>query len=188
MRVPVPHHFDCSCDSCRRARTEDQLKYARRRLNEYRALTSEAYISLTSPDPFQTAFELCREMELRATWEKHFKKEYKVLVAQMRKYTVKLLDCIRKHDELTTILNWSGTHATVLNSSTDVDPAQRPKRIPIETQPQPLARLRMAIYYHQKEFVSHWACQQELMRKWLRGFNHYQESSTPTKILLNLVS
>ena len=176
MRVPEPHDFGCSCDRCSSELTtqKDQLKRAKKRLNEYRALTSEAYISLTSNDPFQTAFELARQMSKRAAEEKHFKREYKELVGNLSRYVVKLLDCVRTHEELQSILNCPGIDA--------IDDVYLPF-----SSSEPLVRLRVAIQHKQKEFVAYWSCQQELMRKWLRGFNQHHGRSGNSRIFLELV-
>ena len=54
----------------------DQLRVANFRLNAYRGLASEAYISLSSEDPFLTAFQLAKELRRLADDEKHFKVRY----------------------------------------------------------------------------------------------------------------
>lgn len=50
----------------------DELKFARSRLNAYRALASEAYISLSSDDPILTSFRLRKELQLVAKQEKYY--------------------------------------------------------------------------------------------------------------------
>ncbi len=51
----------------------DQLRVANFRLNAYRGLASEAYISLSSDDPFLAAFQLAKELRKLADVEEHFK-------------------------------------------------------------------------------------------------------------------
>ena len=51
----------------------DQLRMANFRLNAYRGLSSEAYISLSSDDPFLTGFLLAKELRKLSDDEKHFK-------------------------------------------------------------------------------------------------------------------
>ena len=51
----------------------DQLRVASYRLNAYRGLASEAYISLSSDDPFLTAFQLAKELRKLSDVEEHFK-------------------------------------------------------------------------------------------------------------------
>ena len=51
----------------------DSLRHAQSRLNAYRGLASESYISLASIDPILTAFELGRELRDLSGKEKYFK-------------------------------------------------------------------------------------------------------------------
>lgn len=68
-----PHKFSCGCVECRNRMKFDQLRMANFRLNAYRGLASEAYISLSSEDPFLTAFQLAKELRTLSNEEKHFK-------------------------------------------------------------------------------------------------------------------
>ena len=68
-----PHKFSCSCMECRNRMKFDQLRMANFRLNAYRGLSSEAYISLSSDDPFLTGFLLAKELRKLSDDEKHFK-------------------------------------------------------------------------------------------------------------------
>jgi hypothetical protein len=54
--IEKPHKCHCPCKDCLDAARLDELKFARSRLNAYRALSSEAYISLSSDDPILTSF------------------------------------------------------------------------------------------------------------------------------------
>ena len=44
--IDRPHRCHCLCDDCQTLANQDELKFARSRLNAYRALASEAYLSL----------------------------------------------------------------------------------------------------------------------------------------------
>ena len=68
-----PHKFACGCQECRNKMKFDQLRLAKYRLNAFRGLASEAYISLSSKDPVLTAFELGAELKRLSREEKHFK-------------------------------------------------------------------------------------------------------------------
>lgn len=72
-RIPRPHHYYCACHACKEKSKMDTLRFRIRRLESYRALASEAYISLASRDPILTAFELRKELRQVAAMEKHFK-------------------------------------------------------------------------------------------------------------------
>lgn len=56
----------------------DQLRSAKYRLNAYRGMSSDAYISLSSKDQILTAFELSRELKSLARTEKYFKVSLKI--------------------------------------------------------------------------------------------------------------
>ncbi len=72
-RITKPHLFECKCNECANRFKFDSLRHAQSRLNAYRGLSSEAYISLASVDPILTAFELGHEIKVLSTKEKHFK-------------------------------------------------------------------------------------------------------------------
>ena len=61
-RIVKPHDANCKCNECSNKFKFDSLRFAQSRLNAYRGLASEDYISLASMDPIQTAFELGREV------------------------------------------------------------------------------------------------------------------------------
>ena len=107
-RIAKPHDFDCKCLECHNRFKFDSLRHAQSRLNSYRGLASESYISLASYDPIMTAFELGHELRLLATKEKFFKTEYLNLAECLSHFTVKLLNNIRGRDELETVLNKTG--------------------------------------------------------------------------------
>ena len=72
-KVQKPHKFGCLCQECVNKMKFDQLRSAKYRLNAYRGLASEAYISLSSKDPILTAFQLSKELRLLSRNEKYFK-------------------------------------------------------------------------------------------------------------------
>ena len=51
----------------------DRLRSAKSRLNSYRGLASEAYISLSSKDPILTAFQLSDEIQELLDSQKFFR-------------------------------------------------------------------------------------------------------------------
>lgn len=72
-RISKPHPFHCECPSCTNRLEFDSLRHTQSRLNSYKALASEAYISFASEDPILTAFELGNELKILSTKEKCFK-------------------------------------------------------------------------------------------------------------------
>ena len=57
-RIATPHPYSCKCNDCVNRVIFDSLRHAQSRLNAFRGLASESYISLASIDPLLTAFEL----------------------------------------------------------------------------------------------------------------------------------
>ena len=72
-RIIKPHDYECKCNECSNKFKFDSLRFAKSKLNAYRGLASESYISLASIDPIQTAFELGHEIKLLSSKEKYFK-------------------------------------------------------------------------------------------------------------------
>ncbi|CAH1779725.1 unnamed protein product [Owenia fusiformis] len=161
-----PHSYNCCCTECTEKVELDQLRYSKMRLNNYKGLASEAYISLSSKDPILTAFQLGRELKNVANFEKYFKTEYLQLAAGLSDYVVKLLDKVRSHEELETILN--ETNGSTLG--------KREK----------LARLKLAIFYDEKKFTAHATCQQKLVSIWYAGMLNIERKGAMMKFFLHL--
>jgi transient receptor potential cation channel subfamily C member 6 len=107
-RIEKPHEFYCTCNECSNRFKFDSLRHAQSRLNAYRGIASESYISLASIDPILTAFELGHELQFLADKEKYFKSEYSKLSENLSEYVVKLLNNVRGRDELEILLNKTG--------------------------------------------------------------------------------
>lgn len=71
--IQAPHKYGCMCQECINKTKFDQLRAARYRLNAYKGLASEAYISLSSRDPILAAFQLGNELKKLAQIEKYFR-------------------------------------------------------------------------------------------------------------------
>ncbi|CAF3484392.1 unnamed protein product [Rotaria sp. Silwood1] len=145
-RITKPHDYHCKCQECHNKFEFDSLRHAQSRLNAYRGLASESYISLASIDPIVTAFELGHELRDLSGKEKYFKNEYLSLADQLSAYAVKLLDKVRGHKELDCVLGKTGKET--------------------EEKYVLLARLYLAIKYEEKPFVAHSNCQQKLVEIW----------------------
>ncbi|XP_067652224.1 short transient receptor potential channel 7-like isoform X3 [Haliotis asinina] len=163
-RIQKPHKYSCGCNECDNKIRFDQLRLAKYRLNAYRGLSSEAYISLSSKDPILTAFELAAELRKLSKIEKHFKLEYRQLADQLSEYVVKLLDRIRTQEELDLILNKTGDHTTEAYEN--------------------MARFQLALDYKEKRFVAHPNCQQRLVHMWYRGMRSWDRSGTVRRLAL----
>ncbi|XP_078596660.1 short transient receptor potential channel 4-like [Branchiostoma floridae x Branchiostoma japonicum] len=80
------------------------------RLNILRALCSPYYISLTSSDPFQTAFGLTGELNEMMVMDSQHAHEYRALADQCGDFAADLLGQVQDVDELVTVMSgedWS---------------------------------------------------------------------------------
>jgi hypothetical protein len=75
-KITKPHDYNCKCNECINRIKFDPLRHAQSRLNTYRGLASEAYISLASIDPILTSFEMGYELRILASKEKYYKVKY----------------------------------------------------------------------------------------------------------------
>jgi len=71
--IEHPHSIYCKCPDCEQRQSTDSLKRSLSRLNAYKALSSPAFMALSSADPITTTFELRQEMMLVAEAETEFK-------------------------------------------------------------------------------------------------------------------
>jgi len=131
-----PHKFACGCQECRNKMKFDQLRLAKYRLNAFRGLASEAYISLSSKDPILTSFELSVELRRLSKLENEFKVDYEKLACKCQDFAVDLLEQTRGSRELNIILNHDTT-------STGMDASGSEKMM--------LSRLKLAVKYKQKK-------------------------------------
>ncbi|XP_074647729.1 short transient receptor potential channel 7-like [Tubulanus polymorphus] len=121
----------------------DPYYVAKHRLETFRGVCSEAYVSLANDDPIRTAMDLGRSLRKAASQERHFSEEYNQLADALSSYLVKLMDHVRNTRELDTIINHNrdGTEDK-------------------------FATLKLAVDYGEMKFISHPACQQELEMTW----------------------
>ncbi|CAJ0579097.1 unnamed protein product, partial [Mesorhabditis spiculigera] len=158
---PMPHKYNCICESCDRERLNDSLQYSLKRINTYRALASPAWMSLTSPDPIFSAFRLSWELQQLSQIEHEFKDTYLKLSEQCKQFACDLLSQCRSSEEVIAVLN--------------KDVANHDENIDVWASKLSLSRLKLAIKYQQKAFVSHPHCQQLLTSIWYEGFPGRQQ-------------
>ncbi|XP_072746647.1 transient receptor potential protein isoform X2 [Anoplolepis gracilipes] len=164
--LPTPHDARCGCDECVSSNEQDSLRYSQSRINAYRALTSPSLIALSSKDPLLTAFELSWELRRLSRMEQEFRAEYNEMREQTQQFSTALLDHARTSYELEIMLNYNPT-------GENWDPGER----------QTLDRLKLAIKYKQKQFVSHPNVQQLLAAIWYDGLPGFRRKSVMAQLL-----
>ncbi|KAF0887400.1 TRPC5 protein, partial [Crocuta crocuta] len=167
VTIPRPHQIRCNCVECVSSSEVDSLRHSRSRLNIYKALASPSLIALSSEDPILTAFRLGWELKELSKVENEFKAEYEELSQQCKLFAKDLLDQARSSRELEIILNHRDDH------SEELDPQKY----------HDLAKLKVAIKYHQKEFVAQPNCQQLLATLWYDGFPGWRRKHWVVKLL-----
>ncbi|XP_051533407.1 short transient receptor potential channel 5-like [Myxocyprinus asiaticus] len=167
VTIPRPHQIRCDCVECVSSSEVDSLRHSRSRLNIYKTLASPSLIALSSEDPILTAFRLGWELKELSKVENEFRQEYEELSQQCKLFAKDLLDQARSSRELETILNHRDYH------SEELDPREG----------RDLAKLKLAIKYHQKEFVAQPNCQQLLATLWYDGFLGWRRRHWAVKLL-----
>uniref|UniRef100_A0A7I4YAH2 Transient-receptor-potential-like protein n=1 Tax=Haemonchus contortus TaxID=6289 RepID=A0A7I4YAH2_HAECO len=169
-RIERPHRYSCICETCDRERLNDSLQYSLKRINTYRALASPAWMSLTSPDPILSAFKLSWELQHLSAVEHEFKETYLQLAEQCKQFACDLISQCRSSEEVIAVLNKDcNTH----DENVDVWASKLS-----------LSRLKLAIKYEQKAFVSHPHCQQLLTSIWYEGFPGRQQRGSSWNIIV----
>ncbi|TNN18347.1 Short transient receptor potential channel 7, partial [Schistosoma japonicum] len=121
----------------------DSLILEQQRLHTYQALSSSAYLALTTSDPVATAFILRNELYQLASQEKQFKEEYTELAVKCMDFAISCVDLCRTSDEL---------HC-LLGGTISLKPYERGN---------PLNTIKNAIQSHEKKFVAHPNCQHQM--------------------------
>ncbi|CAH1266726.1 TRPC5 [Branchiostoma lanceolatum] len=183
--ISTPHNLTCECDGCTERIKADSLRYSLHRISTYRALASPAWISLTSTDPILTAFRLSWELFNLAQLENEFKDPYMELVEECRTYAVQLLDQCRSSEEVIAVLNQACE-----DDDSDDEEEEEGAKDDEDEEKLSLNRLKLALKYEQKQFVSHPHCQQLLTSIWYESLPGWRKRNIFTKvfILMSLIS
>lgn len=137
--IPPPHYTDCQCMKCMR----DKLRQSKHRIETMKALSNPYWISLTSDDPFLTAFKLrnlCRKFGME---DDSCENQYVGIARQNVDFCLELLDEIETENECACLMK----HKKYKDES-DED----------------VAFINMAIQYKQKEVSMYLFCLSDLRR------------------------
>src|SRR6218665_3758097 len=149
-RIVKPHSLSCCCQRCKRETSEDSLRHSLLRIHTYRALSSPAWISLTSPDPVLTAFKLSWELDHLAMSENEFKDIYAELSEQCKRYSCSLLDQCRSSEEVIAVLN-RATEPRIDESPTPDEDDDTSTDTKTDKEKLTLDRFKLALKYEQKQ-------------------------------------
>ncbi|XP_077991402.1 short transient receptor potential channel 4-like [Glandiceps talaboti] len=150
---------------------EYTLEHSLGTVNVYKALASEAYISLTSSDPVNTAFELSHRLRQLSETDYEFRFQYADLAHRCEEFGADVLKYIRDSREQNTVLCTDPGEIAESNAIDD----QMPYKV------------KRAIRFGQKLFVTHPNCQQLLIEKWYHGLPDWRQQSMLKSLFLTLV-
>ncbi|XP_033646603.1 short transient receptor potential channel 4-like isoform X1 [Asterias rubens] len=137
------------------------LQHSLGMLNIYRALASQAYISLTSADPIHTAFEMCVKLRKLSMKNPEFSEQFQELAGQCEQFAADILGHIRNHKEQTCILYHDPYLWGAYVEGNGVGPY----------------KVKIAIHYEQRKFVAHPHCQQRLTQLWYEGLPRWYDTN-----------
>ena len=86
--IAPPHRLDCNCLKCQ----DNKLGQSKKRLEALQALSNPLWISLTSEDPFLTAFKLCKQSRKFSEQDDCFENDYQQLARSNQQFCLDLLD------------------------------------------------------------------------------------------------
>ncbi|XP_077985405.1 short transient receptor potential channel 4-like [Glandiceps talaboti] len=129
---------------------DTSLETSLKKLHIYEALTSEAYISLTSEDPIDSAFQLSVKLRQLSYKDYEFGQEYTKLSQKCEQFAADLLTQTRDHVEITSILTHKSKHRFEYDEEKVIH------------------RAIQAVCLKQKKFVANPHCQQYLTRQWYK--------------------
>lgn len=163
-RIEEPEYYVFSTQT-------NTLQHSLGLLNIYRALASQAYISLTSIDPINTAFEKGYLLRKLSRKNAEFSEAFIELAEQCEQFAADILGHIRNHKEQTCVLY----HDPNMYEGGDEDDDLGPYKV------------KVAINLQQKKFVAHPHCQQRLTQLWYEGLPRWYNSSFLSNLLFSVI-
>ncbi|XP_077991005.1 short transient receptor potential channel 4-like [Glandiceps talaboti] len=142
---------------------EFTLEHSVGTINVHRALTSEAFIALTSDDPISRAFELSDLMQNLSTQNFEFRSQFEQLAIKCEVFASELLTHVRNTQEQITVLTHDPEEWSRDNFHGDFKAAPY--------------KVKAAIDCDQKKFVAHPHCQQRLAERWYHGLEDWRKHS-----------
>ncbi|XP_077862185.1 transient receptor potential-gamma protein-like, partial [Saccoglossus kowalevskii] len=151
---------------------EFTLEHSVGTISVYKALTSEAYISLTCDDPIERSFHLSQQMRTLSIRDFEFRSQYEEMADRCECFAADLLSYIRNTSEQMTVM----TH----------DPKEWSRGQFNGNFEEPY-KVRSAITWGQKRFVAHSHCQQQLVEHWYKGLPGWRKYKSATRICYSIL-
>nr|XP_006813868.1 PREDICTED: short transient receptor potential channel 4-like [Saccoglossus kowalevskii] len=139
------------------------------RLHIYQALSSEAYISLTSVDPIGDAFVLSVTLRKLSKEEYEFSQEYEEMSIRCEQFAADLLAQTRDQREIRSVLEYDSK----LDAESVYDES--------------VQRVTEAVNYRQKKFIAQAHCQQYLIGQYYKQLKNKVDTSTFVMLLTSFL-
>ncbi|XP_077991360.1 short transient receptor potential channel 4-like [Glandiceps talaboti] len=138
-------------------------------INIYKALASEAFMSLTAEDPIKRAFVLSHKFRELSERNYEFRSQYEDLAQQCEQFSADLLNHVRDSTEQAIVLSHDPEAWSVTGKF------HEPHKV------------QTAIRYHQQKFVAHPHCQQRLIERWYFGLPNWRKQSEFNTMMLSML-
>ena len=119
--IEMPHTPYCDCVVCHAAAAEEEgagsgsgngsggsgshCDLSRARVHTFQAISSPAYVFLTSRDPVLTAMMLKRDLEQAAKQDSNFEAEFRQMAVKVDEFLAELIACCENSDEVKIVLS-----------------------------------------------------------------------------------
>ncbi|GMR58317.1 hypothetical protein PMAYCL1PPCAC_28512, partial [Pristionchus mayeri] len=151
--IPIPHHSNCSCESCRLVAPSNVEQL--RKIDVYRAISSEAFLWLATSDPFAAAAALATDFEQAIDDDNvEFIDVYNQLHQNVQNFALRLVEQCWKVEEV------------------DIFLSQRSLSLLTNCQ-QSYPRVRMGLDASLKDFAASIPVQRACATLWTQGWSNF---------------
>ncbi|XP_014251962.1 short transient receptor potential channel 5-like isoform X1 [Cimex lectularius] len=163
--IPRPHKPQCFCKAeCMRIfKSEDPVTVANSKLHVYSALSNPVYICQMANDPILAAFKLSKELKTAGLMDMVNKVKYYKLAKDVRVFAAQLAALCYNKEEVEVILKEQNESERKTTSYT---------------------KLKKAILYKQKEFISSPNIQYKVEELWSGRWYTWKTYSKPLKLFI----
>ncbi|KAI6199872.1 Transient-receptor-potential-like protein [Aphelenchoides besseyi] len=156
-QLNLPHRHDCYCRTCK-----ELTAYGRNethRMDAYRAACSEAFLWLSTDDPLLAAMHMLKDLEDSQQFNNEHRELYANLYDQVQQFANSLIQQCWNFEEVDFLMKQkNGAELSNVNL--------------------PYPRIRMALDYRMKQFVSHINIQSVMKGYWLGNWTNFGRSYT----------
>ncbi|KAK0414347.1 hypothetical protein QR680_007279 [Steinernema hermaphroditum] len=154
--IDLPHRADCVCDMC--YKTANLVSANIRRLDTYRALSSEAFLWLSTSEPMLAAIQLSRDLQTCESTETQHKDIYQKLQQNVQNFATSLVQNCWNMEEVDVLL-------------------QQPDGSSISDAHLPYPRVRLALDGEMRQLTANLNVQMGIENKWHGEWRDYGKNA-----------